>query len=104
LVCRIAKSSALAESILKKESHGLHFDKISQYLDTILDGIVKSLYLSFFVIPAEAGIQSFQAVLDSRLRGSDGKLGFQLTLQDSFGYSAAARHHIAFYEVIKIRP
>ena len=24
-----------------------------------------------FVIPAEAGIQSFQAVLDSRLRGSD---------------------------------
>jgi hypothetical protein len=24
------------------------------------------------VIPAEAGIQSFQAFLDSRLRGSDG--------------------------------
>ncbi|MBW1701231.1 MAG: hypothetical protein JRJ69_08055 [Deltaproteobacteria bacterium] len=36
LVCRIAKSSALAESILKKESHALHFDKIGQYLDTIL--------------------------------------------------------------------
>jgi len=31
-------------------------------------GIVKSL---FFVIPAKAGIQSFQALLDSRLRGSD---------------------------------
>ncbi|MBW2032647.1 MAG: hypothetical protein JRI94_03505 [Deltaproteobacteria bacterium] len=28
LVCRIAKSSALAESILKKESHALQFDKI----------------------------------------------------------------------------
>ncbi|MBW1910399.1 MAG: hypothetical protein JRJ11_12805, partial [Deltaproteobacteria bacterium] len=27
LVCRIAKSSALAESILKKESHDLRFDK-----------------------------------------------------------------------------
>ena len=36
LVCRIAKSSALAVSILKKESHALHFDKIGQYLDTIL--------------------------------------------------------------------
>ncbi|MBW1907929.1 MAG: hypothetical protein JRJ11_00095 [Deltaproteobacteria bacterium] len=28
MVCRIAKSSALAESILKKESHALHFYKI----------------------------------------------------------------------------
>ncbi|MBW1911345.1 MAG: hypothetical protein JRJ11_17690 [Deltaproteobacteria bacterium] len=28
LVCRIAKSSALAESILKKESHDLRFGKI----------------------------------------------------------------------------
>ncbi|MBW2169939.1 MAG: hypothetical protein JRG69_11905, partial [Deltaproteobacteria bacterium] len=27
LVCRIAKSSALAESILKKEPHTLRFDK-----------------------------------------------------------------------------
>jgi len=27
LVCRIAKSSAPAESILKKESHTLRFDK-----------------------------------------------------------------------------
>ena len=36
LVCRIAKSSALAESILKKESHALHFNKISPdfFLDT----------------------------------------------------------------------
>ena len=25
---------------------------------------------------------------------------FQLTYQDSFGYSAETRHHIAFYEVI----
>ena len=36
LVCRIAKSSALAESILKKEPHTLRFDKIGQYLDTRL--------------------------------------------------------------------
>ncbi|MBW2170032.1 MAG: hypothetical protein JRG69_12395 [Deltaproteobacteria bacterium] len=28
LVCRIAKSSALTESILKKEPHALHFYKI----------------------------------------------------------------------------
>ena len=28
LVCRIAKSSALAESILKKESHALRYFKI----------------------------------------------------------------------------
>jgi len=47
-------------------------------------GFVKSPKVPFFVIPAEAGIQSFQALLDSRLstlrsrataedgRGSDG--------------------------------
>jgi hypothetical protein len=28
------------------------------------------------VIPAEAGIQSFQGILDSRFRGSDGSSGF----------------------------
>jgi hypothetical protein len=35
------------------------------------DDLVKSPKVPFFVIPAEAGIQSFQAILDSRLRGSD---------------------------------
>ncbi|MBW1736877.1 MAG: hypothetical protein JRJ69_04790 [Deltaproteobacteria bacterium] len=39
LVCRIAKSSALAESILKKESHDLHFDNIGQYLGTRLKNL-----------------------------------------------------------------
>jgi hypothetical protein len=32
---------------------------------------VKSSKIPFSVIPAKAGIQSFQALLDSRLRGSD---------------------------------
>jgi len=36
------------------------------------DGLVKSQKMSFSVIPAKAGIQFFQGVLDSRLRGSDG--------------------------------
>jgi hypothetical protein len=31
------------------------------------------------VIPAEAGIQSFQGILDSRFRGSDGSSGFSAT-------------------------
>ena len=35
------------------------------------DGLVRSQKSHFSVIPAKAGIQSFQAVLDSRLRGSD---------------------------------
>jgi hypothetical protein len=40
------------------------------------DGFVKSRFYSGFVIPAEAGIQLNQAVLGSRLRGSDGFLTF----------------------------
>jgi hypothetical protein len=36
-----------------------------------LDGFVKSPRQPFSVIPAKAGIQSFQGFLDSRLRGSD---------------------------------
>jgi len=35
------------------------------------DGFVKSQKVPLSVIPAKAGIQSFQALLDSRLRGSD---------------------------------
>jgi len=38
----------------------------------MLDELAKSRKPLFFVIPAQAGIQSFQALLDSRLRGSDG--------------------------------
>ena len=37
-----------------------------------IDEFVKSQKTPFSVIPAKAGIQSFQALLDSRLRGSDG--------------------------------
>ncbi len=33
--------------------------------------LVKSRKTPFFVIPAKAGIQSFQALIDSRLRGND---------------------------------
>ena len=36
----------------------------------------KSPFQPYEVIPAEAGIQSFQAFLDSRFRGSDSDLGF----------------------------
>jgi hypothetical protein len=40
------------------------------------DGFVKSRFYPVFVIPAKAGIQLNQAVLDSRLRGSDGFFDF----------------------------
>jgi hypothetical protein len=43
---------------------------------TKFDGFVKSRFYSGFVIPAKAGIQLNQAVLGSRLRGSDGFLTF----------------------------
>jgi hypothetical protein len=36
-----------------------------------LDGIVKSGKCAFSVIPVKAGIQYYQIVVDSRLRGSD---------------------------------
>jgi len=41
-----------------------------------IDDLVKSLKIPLFVIPAKAGIQLIQAVLDSRFRGSDGFLTF----------------------------
>jgi hypothetical protein len=40
------------------------------------DDFVKSRFGAVFVIPAEAGIQLNHAVLDSRLRGSDGSYDF----------------------------
>jgi hypothetical protein len=40
------------------------------------DDFVKSRFFPVFVIPAEAGIQLNQAVLDFRPRGSDGLSGF----------------------------
>jgi hypothetical protein len=41
-----------------------------------VDGLVKSQKPLVLVIPAQAGIQSFRALLDSRLRGSDGLKDF----------------------------
>ncbi len=40
------------------------------------DGLVKTQIFRHFVIPAQAGIQLFQHVLDSRLRGNDGAGSF----------------------------
>ena len=42
----------------------------------ICDGVVKAQIFRHSVIPAQAGIQSFQYVLDSRLRGNDGAGSF----------------------------
>ena len=42
----------------------------------MVDGPVKSPLHSLFVIPAKAGIQLFQALLDSRFRGSDSCFDF----------------------------
>jgi hypothetical protein len=38
----------------------------------IFDGLVKSRFIPFSVIPAEAGIQPFRAVLDPGVRRGDG--------------------------------
>ena len=43
---------------------------------TEYDGLVKSRFYPLSVIPAKAGIQLNQEVLDSRLRGSDGFFDF----------------------------
>ena len=40
------------------------------------DGFVKSPLGPLIVIPAKAGIQSFQAIMDSRLRGNDSIFDF----------------------------
>jgi len=45
---------------------------IQEYFIFKLTGCAKALFQSRFVIPAEAGIQSFQGFLGSRFRGSDG--------------------------------
>jgi hypothetical protein len=43
---------------------------IYEFIENIQVFYLKSILL-FFVIPAKAGIQSFQLVLDSRFHGSD---------------------------------
>ena len=44
-----------------------------------LAGCGKSDFVPRKVIPAKAGIQSLQGILDSRFRGSDGFWGFSAT-------------------------
>ena len=44
---------------------------LHDFLPYICDDLVESHFYRVFVIPAEAGIQLYQAVLGSRLRGSD---------------------------------
>ena len=44
----------------------------SRCFKTNNDAFVKSQKSSVFVIPANAGIQGIQSLLDSRVRGSDG--------------------------------
>jgi len=57
---------------------------------SIFDDLVKSLKIRFFVIPAKAGIQSFQIVISSL----------------DYGFHLSARHRqagvTAFYEAINI--
>jgi len=48
-----------------------------------IDGFVKSLKTSFGVIPAKAGIQCFQIVLDACLRRHDGISDFLRVCQCS---------------------
>jgi hypothetical protein len=47
-------------------------------------GCGKSLFPSYYVIPAEAGIQFFQCILDSRFPESDGVLDFFRTPLEGF--------------------
>jgi len=54
------------------------------------DAFVKSPKTLFSVIPAEAGIQSLQGLLDSRLRGSDDREGFLRSHQVCFKKSRAS--------------
>jgi hypothetical protein len=44
----------------------------SEFKSSKVDSFVKSLKMSFEVIPAKAGIQYFQIVLDACLRRHDG--------------------------------
>ena len=43
------------------------------------DELVKSQISTLFVIPAKAGIQQIQSVIDFRFRGSDVQNDFQIT-------------------------
>jgi len=54
----------------------------AQHRTSNIDGFVKSLKTSFGVIPAKAGIQCFQIVLDACLRRHDGISDFLRVCHD----------------------
>jgi hypothetical protein len=58
---------------LARGGHGIIF---CQGYNSSFDELVKSRFIPFSVIPAEAGIQSFQAVLDPGVRRGDDKKDF----------------------------
>ena len=58
-------------------------DKNSEKIHLKIDGFIKSLTASFDVIPAKAGIQCFQIVLDACLRRHDGISDFLRVCQNS---------------------
>ena len=65
------------ESILPRAcqwhySHGLWNPPLEIFVQLTFDEFVKSQKSPVFVIPAKAGIQGNQSLLDSRFRGSDG--------------------------------
>ena len=68
-----------AAALLALEFIDRHCQKTSA---SKIDVLVKSPKWPLFVIPAKAGIQSFQALLDSRLRGSDDLGDFLRVHQD----------------------
>jgi hypothetical protein len=55
-----------------------------QFRNSKLDDIAKTGLYPVFVIPAKAGIQLNHAILDSRLRGSDGLSDFLHDYQKVF--------------------
>ena len=67
------------------------------------DGFVKSLKTFFGVIPAKAGIQCFQIVLDACLRRHDGILTFYEVVNAEHRIMMSLRSAIYFHLVSKIR-
>ena len=65
------------------ESAGSEIFRIGKKYGVVkIDGFVKSLKTSFGVIPAKAGIQCFQILLDACLRRHDGISDFLRVYQD----------------------
>jgi len=63
---------------LKNQNFKINIKRGNQF--RVTSRILKKPFLFCFVIPAEAGIQYFLVVLDSRFRGSDDAKEFFCTL------------------------